>query len=169
MGSNPSHFSSCGDDCPVEQVSWNDTQNFISKLNSQTGRRYRLPTEAEWHYACTSGGRNEEYCGGNDVDAVAWYDKNSGNKTHRVGTKQPNGLGLYDMSGNVWEWVSDWYGDSYPTGSRNPTGASSGSAKVLRGGSWIGIDRSTRAANRLRSNPANRDSYLGFRLAVSED
>jgi hypothetical protein len=170
MGSNPSRFSSCGDDCPVEQVSWNDAQNFINRLNSQTGRRFRLPTEAEWEYACRSGGKNEEYCGGNNVDAVAWYDNNSGGKTHRIGTKQPNGLGIYDMSGNVWEWVSDWYGDTYPTGSHYPTGAPRGDNKVLRGGSWLNFDRNTRAANRNRSIPDLRDlDIIGFRLAVSED
>lgn len=169
MGSNPSKFSSCGDDCPVEQVSWNDVQSFISKLNSQTGKRYRLPTEAEWQYACTSGGKDEEYCGGNDVDAVAWYDKNSVNKTHRVDQKQSNDLGICDMSGNVWEWVSDWYGDTYPTGNRNPTGASSGSQKVLRGGSWLNSARLTRAAARISIIPANGDYDSGFRLAVSED
>jgi hypothetical protein len=169
IGNNPSNFKSCGDDCPVESVSWNDIQQYLQKLNSQTGKRYRLPTEAEWHYACTSGGRNEEYCGGNDVDSVAWYDKNSGSKTHRVGTKQPNGLGIYDMSGNVWEWVSDWYDDTYPTGSRNPTGASSGDKKVLRGGSWYSTGGGARAAIRYWFYPDNRDINYGFRLAVSED
>jgi formylglycine-generating enzyme required for sulfatase activity len=94
MGSNPSRFSSCGDDCPVEMVSWDDAQSFISKLNSQAGKRFRLPTEAEWEYACRSGGKNEAYCGGNDVNAVAWYDNISGSKTHAVGQKQPNGLGI---------------------------------------------------------------------------
>jgi formylglycine-generating enzyme required for sulfatase activity len=94
---------------------------------------------------------------------------NSGKKTHQVGQKQPNGLGIYDMSGNVWEWVSDWYGDTYPTGSRNPAGASSGDKKVLRGGSWNSIDRYSRAADRLRNYPVYRYSSIGFRLAVSED
>jgi len=163
MGSNPSHFSSCGDDCPVEKVSWDDAQSFISRLNSQSGRNYRLPTEAEWQYACTSGGKNEEYCGGNDVDAVAWYKENSGGKTHRVGTKQPNGLGVYDMSGNVWEWVQDWYGSNYPSSGSNPTGASSGSNRVLRGGSW-GYETADVRASIRGSTPGDRSLNLGFRL-----
>ncbi len=173
MGSNPSHFSSCGDDCPVENVSWNMIQDYLQKLNSQSGTRYRLPTEAEWHYACTSGGKNEEYCGGSDVNAVAWYGKNSGSKTHKVGTKQPNGLGIYDMSGNVWEWVTDWYGgwfgSTYPTGSRNPTGADSGRSRVLRGGSWGDNVGDTRAAYRGGNSPGYRHEFFGVRLAVSED
>jgi formylglycine-generating enzyme required for sulfatase activity len=150
----------------VEQVSWNDAQNFISKLNSQTGKRYRFPTEAEWHYACTSGGKNEEYCGGNNVDAVAWYDGNSGSKTHKVGQKQPNGLGIYDMSGNVWEWVQDWYGESYPSSGNNPVGASSGSTRVLRGGSWNHVPGGVRAAFRDWNAPGYRSDYLGFRLVL---
>lgn len=139
MGSNPSHFSSCGDKCPVESVSWNDAQDFISRLNSRTGKRYRMPTEAEWEYAARSGGKREKYAGGNDVDAVAWYGSNSGSRTHPVGQKQPNGLGLYDMSGNVWEWCQDWYGGSYYNQSSrdNPGGPSSGSSRVIRGGGWV--------------------------------
>jgi formylglycine-generating enzyme required for sulfatase activity len=166
MGSNPSSFSSCGKDCPVENVSWNDVQSFIEKLNNQTGKKYRLPTEAEWQYACTSGGKNEEYCGGNDLDAVAWYDKdkNSGSKTHPVGQKQPNGLGIYDMSGNVWEWVGDWYDSSYPSGSSNPTGPSSGSSRVNRGGSWGNFAAYARASYRNYFNPDYRYNFLGFRL-----
>ncbi len=117
MGSNPSKFNSCGDNCPVEQVSWNDVQQFIQRLNSQSGRNFRLPTEAEWEFAARSGGKHEKYSGGDNVDAVAWYGDNSGKMTHPVGQKQANGLGLYDMSGNVWEWVSDWYGN-YPIGSQ---------------------------------------------------
>ncbi|MBF0424187.1 MAG: SUMF1/EgtB/PvdO family nonheme iron enzyme, partial [Magnetococcales bacterium] len=127
MGSNPSSFSSCGDDCPVEMVTWNDTQDFIAKLNQQEkGCTYRLPTEAEWEYACRSGGKQEKYCGGNDVDQVAWYGSNSGNKTYPVGRKVANGLGAYDMSGNVWEWVADWYGSDYYASSpkENPKGPS---------------------------------------------
>lgn len=164
MGGNPSHFSSCGDDCPVEQVSWNDVQEFISKLNSRSDKNYRLPTEAEWHYACTSGGRNEEYCGGSDIDAVAWYDGNSGSKTHRVGTKQPNGLGIYDMSGNVWEWVSDWHGSRYPSGSRDSQGPSSGSYRVYRGGSWSSRPANVRVSVRDAGAPGHCRSILGFRL-----
>ena len=165
MGSNPSHFSSCGDDCPVEKVSWDDAQAFISKLNGQTGKQYRLPTEAEWEYACRSGGKNEEYCGGNNIDAVAWYKGNSGEKTHPVGQKQPNGLGIYDMSGNVWQWVQDWYGSDYPSSGNNPQGASSGSGRVIRGGSWSDDAGHVRAARRLNYSPVYRNGFLGFRLA----
>jgi sulfatase modifying factor 1 len=168
MGGNPSHFSSCGDNCPVEKVSWDDVQNFIGKLNSRTGKRYRLPTEAEWEYAARSGGKSEKYSGGNDVDAVAWYGSNSGSRTHPVGQKQPNGLGLHDMSGNVWEWCQDWYGSSYYNQSPrdNPVGPSSGSARVVRGGSWYSVAASTRAALRRRSYPVIRYDFLGFRLAL---
>lgn len=151
MGNNPSNFSGCGADCPVENVSWNDAQQFIQRLNQRSGKQYRLPTEAEWQFACTSGGKNEEYCGGNNVDAVAWYDDNSGDKTHVVGQKQPNGLGIYyDMSGNVWEWVQDAY--------------EGGSNRVNRGGSWNNNAKNARSSNRNRNNPDNRNNNLGFRL-----
>jgi formylglycine-generating enzyme required for sulfatase activity len=168
MGGNPSHFSSCGDNCPVEKVSWNDVQNFIGKLNSRTGKRYRLPTEAEWEYAARSGGKSEKYSGGNDVDAVAWYGSNSGSRTHPVGQKQPNGLGLHDMSGNVWEWCNDWYDGTYYNQSPrdNPGGPSSGSYRVFRGGSWAYLAAITRAANRNWAGPDFRSHYLGFRLAL---
>lgn len=164
MGSNPSSFSSCGDDCPVENVSWNDTQEFIRKLNSQSGRSYRLPTEAEWEYAARSGGKREKYSGGESVDAVAWYGRNSGSKIHAVGQKQANGLGIFDMSGNVWEWVNDWKA-SYQTGrQQDPQGPSSGSARVLRGGSWGSRPAYVRASIRSSDTPVHRDSHLGFRL-----
>ena len=165
MGSNPSHFSSCGDNCPVETVGWEDVQEFIRRLNSQTGKRYRLPTEAEWEYAARSGGKAEKYSGGDNPDAVAWYDGNSGSKTHPAGQKQSNGLGLYDMSGNVWEWVSDWYG-AYPSGrQQDPPGPSGGSRRVCRGGSWGSDPGLVRAAYRANfDDPGLRDSDLGFRL-----
>jgi len=165
MGSNPSHFSSCGDDCPVEKVSWNDVQEFIIKLNSQSGKHYRLPTEAEWEYACRSGGKKEKYCGGDNADAVGWYESNSGSKTHRVGAKQANGLGIYDMTGNVWEWVQDWY-KPYESGrQQDPTGPSSGDNRVLRGGSWDNSAWIVRAALRFNYKPDRRYSNHGFRLA----
>jgi formylglycine-generating enzyme required for sulfatase activity len=151
MGNNPSHFIICGDACPVERVSWNDAQEFIEKLNNETGKQYRLPTEAEWEYACY-GGSKTEYCGGNDVDSVAWYDKNSGDKTYPAGQKQANGYGLYDMSGNVWEWQSDCYdGDC--------------AVRVLRGGSWNSGPLGARAAIRDGVEPAIRHFIIGFRLA----
>ncbi len=127
MGNNPSSFKA-SDSHPVETVSWNDVQDFIRKLNALGKGGFRLPTEAEWEYACRSGGKQETYCGGNDVNRVAWYWENSGEKTHPVGEKAANGLGLYDMSGNVWEWVSDWYKKDYYGKSprNNPKGPSNG-------------------------------------------
>jgi formylglycine-generating enzyme required for sulfatase activity len=162
MGSNPSRFK--GSQNPVEQVSWNDAQEFIRKLNQQTGKTYRLPTEAEWEYACRSGGKNEKYCGGDNLDSLARYNKNNGSTTHSVGQKQANGLGLYDMSGNVWEWCSDRLGLYAPGSQRNPTGASSGSYRVLRGGSWFDAPAVARGANRYWYKPSDRDENLGFRL-----
>ena len=172
MGSNPSNFSGCGDDCPVEQVSWDDVQDFIRKLNSMEGTdKYRLPTEAQWEYAARSGGKAEEYAGTSSESSLgdyAWYSANSGSKTHSVGQKKPNGLGLYDMSGNVWEWVQDWYGD-YPSGSvTDPTGPSSGSDRVSRGGSWYADPKYCRSAYRSYSPPDARGSYLGFRLSRTQ-
>jgi formylglycine-generating enzyme required for sulfatase activity len=169
MGSNPSSFSSCGDDCPVEQVSWNDVQDFIRKLNQQEGTdKFRLPTEAEWEYAARSGGKQEEYAGTSsesNLGDYAWYYANSGGKTHPVGQKRPNGLGLYDMSGNVWQWCQDWYGN-YPSGSvTDPTGPSSGSGRVNRGGSWILVAYGCRSAYRFSSTPGSRNFFMGFRLA----
>jgi formylglycine-generating enzyme required for sulfatase activity len=167
MGNNPSNFSGC-DQCPVEYVSWNDVQEFISKLNAMTGKRYRLPTEAEWEYAARGGSqsRGYKYSGSSNVGSVAWYDGNSGDKTHSVGQKSPNELGLYDMSGNVWEWCQDWYGN-YSSGSQtNPRGPSSGSIRVNRGGSWSYDARGTRVSNRYSDSPGIRSYLLGFRLAL---
>lgn len=165
MGSNPSKFKK-GDSYPVEQVSWNDTQDFIRRL-SQGGRGYRLPTEAEWEYAARSGGKKERYAGGDNIDAVAWYSANSGSSTHPVGEKAPNGLGLYDLSGNVWEWCSDWYGEKFYAESPriNPQGPSGGSIRVVRGGCWDNWPGGVRSADRYGSSPGNRNGFLGFRLA----
>lgn len=171
MGSNPSFFHGC-DNCPVENVSWDDVQDFINKLISKTGKRYRLPTEAEWEYAARSGGKKEKFAGtsneGNLAD-YAWYGDNSGLKTHPIGRKKPNGLGLYDMTGNVWEWVSDWYDDEYYGRSpkNNPKGSTSGQYKVLRGGSWYIFPGFVRASYRLWNGTAVRGSLIGFRLAVT--
>ncbi|MDP2142491.1 MAG: formylglycine-generating enzyme family protein [Gammaproteobacteria bacterium] len=174
MGNNPSSFSSCGDNCPVEQVSWNDAQDFINKLNNKTGKNYRLPTEAEWEYAAKSGGKNEKYAGTSsesELGDYAWYEKNSGSKTHPVGQKKPNGLGIYDMSGNVWEWVNDWYDSDYYKNSpkSNPVGTSSGKEKVRRGGGWCD-DRAggTLAVNRFMHDPEDRSNDYGFRLVRTQ-
>ncbi len=169
MGDNPSYFKNCGDNCPVENVSWYEVQEFIERLNSKSGKKYRLPTEAEWEYAARSGGKREKYAGTNsdaDLGSYAWYIMNSGSKTHPVGQKQPNGLGLYDMSGNVWEWVSDRYDQNYYKNSprNNPKGPSSGSYRVLRGGSWSGVPNAIRASYRFDINPSTRNYNYGFRL-----
>ena len=165
---NPSKFSSCGDNCPVEQVSWDDVQIFIEKLNAKTGKKYRLPSEAEWEYACRAGGQHE-YCGSDDLDSIAWYGAsakpagNSGKSTNPVATKQANAFGLYDMSGNVWEWVEDVYHDSY-NGAPSDGSAWQGDSvlRVPRGGSWSFLQR---AAKRGGSESDFRYSTIGFRLA----
>jgi formylglycine-generating enzyme required for sulfatase activity/uncharacterized caspase-like protein len=167
MSANPFNFKK-GDSYPVENVSWDDVQDFIKKLNSSTGKSYRLPTEAEWEYACRAKGSGK-YCGGDDLDAVAWYDKNSGSSIHAVGGKQANAFGLHDMSGNVWEWCADWYGKYYYASSpqSNPLGPESGSGRVIRGGSWYFSPRVVRSANRDGYAPDNRSFDLGFRLVLS--
>ena len=166
MGINPSRFK--GDYLPVENVSWDDCQEFIRKLNSMTGQNFRLPTEAEWEFACRGGNnsRGYKYSGSNNLGSVAWYDGNSGNKTHPVGTKAPNELGIYDMSGNVWEWCADWYGDYSSGAQTNPTGPYGGSNRVYRGGSWNYDVGRCRSSNRDFYYPSIRDIILGFRLAL---
>ena len=168
MGSNPSYFK--GDNLPVERVSWNDCQTFINRLNSYTGRNFRLPTEAEWEFAARGGNysRHYKYSGSNYIGDVAWYDDNSSNRTHPVGTKQPNELGLYDMSGNVYEWCSDWYGSYSSYSQSNPTGPNSGSDRVDRGGSWGGSARYCRSSYRGNLTPGYRFSNLGLRLVLSQ-
>ena len=165
MGSNPSEFK--GDNRPVERVSWNDCQAFIRKLNALTGQNFRLPTEAEWEFACRGGNnsRGYKYSGSNYIDNVAWYDGNSGDKTHPVATKSPNELGIYDMSGNVWEWCNDWEG-GYSSGAQtNPKGPYDGYHRVNRGGGWGG-GRSCRSSIRGGSSPGGRFITLGLRLAL---
>ena len=168
MGGNPSYFK--GDNLPVEQVSWNDCQTFISRLNNLTAKNFRLPTEAEWEYAARGGirSRGYKYSGSNVLSDVAWFDDNSGNKTHPVGTKSPNELGLYDMSGNVWEWCSDWYGTYSSSSQTNPAGPSSGSFRVRRGGGWFSGAWGCRSSSRGSHSPGYRDYYRGFRLALSQ-
>ena len=191
MGSNPSYFKNCGDDCPVENVSWDDCQEFISKLNQLTGKRFRLPTEAEWEYAARGGRKSTiqtKFAGSNELGEVAWNFDNSdvnysggyeykGRKlgTHTVGTKKPNALGIYDMSGNVWEWCNDWYGDYSIGGVTNPKGASTGSYRVIRGGSWFSNSILSRVSFRNDNYPSiginrdssNRDGIRGLRLTFS--
>ncbi|MCI6578134.1 MAG: formylglycine-generating enzyme family protein [Bacteroidales bacterium] len=166
MGSNPSNFK--GADLPVECVSWNDCQEFIQKLNSLTGRNFRLPTEAEWEFACRGGNKSNgyKYSGSNNLGSVAWYDGNSGDKTHPVGTKAPNELGIYDMSGNVWEWCGDWYANYTSNSQTNPKGPQSGSYRVRRGGSWRYFVRCCRSSFRYVCDPADRGYNLGLRLAL---
>ena len=167
MGSNPSNFE--GAKRPVENVSWDDCQDFIRKLNQKTGHNFRLPTEAEWEYAARGGKKNQryyKYSGSNNLSEVAWYKDNSGSKTHDVKTKQANELGLYDMSGNVWEWCQDWYGSYSSSSQTNPTGPSSGSARVYRGGSWHDFAKSCRVSLRSGRTPDFRHYYLGLRLAL---
>jgi formylglycine-generating enzyme required for sulfatase activity len=170
MSSNPSDFK--GDNLPVEQVSWDDVQIFLGKLNKRTGKNYRLPTEAEWEYAAGGGEKNRtKFAGTNNesnLGLYAWYDFNSNDKTHALGIKEPNQLGLYDMSGNVWEWCSDWYDKEYHANSSqyNPKGRSSDSRHVIRGGSWYGNPASCRVAYRGRDTSDSRSNGLGFRLAL---
>ena len=168
MGNNPSNFK--GDDLPVDKVSWDDCQEFISKLNRLTGKTFRLPTEAEWEYAARGGkkSRGYQYGGSNNISDVAWYDSNSGYKTHAVGSKQANELGIYDMSGNVWEWCQDWKGSYSSSSQVNPTGANSGSDRVGRGGSWFSFAGGCRSSCRFSSTPDSRINFLGLRLVLSE-
>ena len=162
MGSNPSCFQK-GDNYPVEQVSWDNVQEFIHKLNQMTGKNYRLPTEAEWEYAARGGTSEERY---GNIDSIAWYKENSDGSTFEVGKKQPNVYGLYDMLGNVYEWVQDWNAPYTSSEKSNPVGPSSGTAKVVRGGSWSDDSNSVRATFRDRSSPRVRLNILGFRLAM---
>lgn len=167
MGSNPSLFK--GDNLPVEKVSWDDCQEFIQKLNQLTGKQFRLPTEAEWEYAARGGrkSRGYKYAGGNNIDSVAWYDDNSGNETHPVGTKQANELGIYDMSGNVREWCSDWNGDYQSSSRRNPQGPSYGLFRVGRGGSYYYNAGYCRVSCRSYDFPVLSYNNLGLRLSCN--
>ena len=168
MGNNPSY--SKGNNLPVERVSWDNCQKFISKLNRITGKTFRLPTEAEWEYAARGGkkSRGYQYSGSSNLSDVAWYEDNSGNKIHNVGSKQANELGIYDMSGNVHEWCQDWY-DKYSNSSKvNPTGANSGSYRVSRGGGWANSAGLCNSSSRVNETPGNRSGSLGLRLVLSE-
>lgn len=162
MGQNPSEFK--GAKRPVENVSWYDCQEFIQKLNAMTGKNFRLPTEAEWEFAARGGtkSRGYKYAGSNDINSVAWYTSNSDDGTHNVGTKQPNELGLYDMSGNLYEWCSDWYGNYHSSSKTNQKG----SHRVCRGGSWVSDARGCRVSNRDYDAPDYGGDVIGLRLAL---
>ena len=166
MGNNQSYNK--GDNLPVEWVIWNDCLDFINKLNQLTGLKFRLPTEAEWEFAARGGKQSKgyKYSGSDNIGDVAWYYENSGSKTHQVGTKEPNELGIYDMTGNVWEWCGDWYGSYSSSAQTNPTGPSSGSARVLRGGSWYDNAGGCRVSDRYYGNPSYRDHRSGFRVVL---
>ncbi|MBR6819008.1 MAG: SUMF1/EgtB/PvdO family nonheme iron enzyme, partial [Bacteroidaceae bacterium] len=165
MGSNPPYNK--GDNLPVVYVSWNDCQKFITKLNRLTGQKFRLPTEAEWEYAARGGklSKGYKYSGSNTLADVAWYKDNS-SETHPVATKLPNELGLYDMSGNVFEWCQDWDGSYSSSAQSNPMGPSSGSYRVYRGGSWDCIAVNCRVPRRGSFPPSSSLNYIGFRLAL---
>jgi len=162
MGNNPSIFKGCPY-CPVENVSWHDAKAYCDKVGK------RLPTEAEWEYAARAGTTTPYYWGNGSPDVYAWYKDNSGEKTQPVGQKKPNAWGLYDMSGNVWEWCSDWYGEKYYAESpgQNPQGPTGGQYRVLRGGSWDLYPEFLRSANRYRFEPVFRNLNFGFRCVRS--
>ena len=173
MGDNAHNLD--GDDLPIEQVSWNNCQAFINKLNRMTGKKFRLPTEAEWEYAARGGkkSRNYKYAGSNDIDKVAWYYNEDawytniiGAKSHSVKTKSPNELGLYDMSGNVWELCQDHYGDYDTESQTDPQGPSSGCCRVLRGGCYIHEANNCRVSSRIFCNPDEGSMGEGFRLVL---
>ena len=174
MGDNPSYFEECGDGCPVDMVSWDDAQDFITKLNEmdRADNQYRLPTEAQWEYACRAGTTTEYSYGDNigKLNEYAWYTDNSEEKTHPVGQKEPNAWGLYDMHGNVWEWVEDDWHDSYdgsPDDGRAWVDDPRGARRVMRGGSWGNNAHDCRSAYRLGYGPGNRYGSVGFRLSRS--
>jgi len=186
MGTNPSHFS--GSDKPVENVSWFDAVEYCNARSIQEGltpcynttniqecnfsvNGYRLPTEAEWEYAARGGSNNPDYLysGSNDINSVAWNSSNSGSTSHNVGTKTPNGLGIYDMSGNVWEWCNDRYGSYSSSAQSDPVGPATGSYRVTRGGSWYYSATYCRVAYRYDDYPANSNYNIGFRLARSSN
>ncbi len=169
MGKNPSAFSGC-DDCPVEQVSWLDATDFCKKLSKLTGKKYSLPTEAQWEYAARGGSKSKGYiyAGSNSVEEVAWYGANSDKRTQKVGTKQANELGIHDMSGNVWEWCLDRYDENYYKSSpaKDPKGSKDGMFMLLRGGGWYRNALLCRVADRSYANPTSNPDDIGFRVVL---
>ena len=173
MGDNPSSIE--GAQRPVDHVNWDDCHEFINKLNQLTGKKFRLPTEAEWEFAARGGTKSAgyKYSGSNEIDAVAWQWDNAGSKggtpdygSHVVKSKKPNELGLYDMSGNVWEWCYDWFGEYSEAAQTNPQGASEGSVRVTRGGGWGDHPEVCRTSIRRNALPDSRKGNLGFRLVL---
>lgn len=170
MGTNPSYFN--GNNLPVEKVSWYDVQNFINKLNEMTGKKFRLPTEAEWEYAARGGKESigYKYSGSDVTNEIAWCSTNSNQKTHKVGSIPfHNELGIFDMSGNVMEWCEDWYGVYKGQSYTNPKGPVKGLFRVVRGGSWCVYPENCRNAKRYNANPRIRQWDIGFRLAMDAD
>ena len=169
MGSNPAHFK-YSDQCPVEMVSYYDIEKFIEKINLLTGLQFRLPTEAEWEFAAIGGekGKRTRYAGSYKINEVAWYNRNSDEKTHPVGEKEPNELAIYDMSGNVYEWTQDWHKRYKAKDQNNPTGPEKGKDKVIRGGCWHDDRDACRVHCRVEMNPGKKNGCLGFRLVLSK-
>ncbi|MBQ0057212.1 MAG: SUMF1/EgtB/PvdO family nonheme iron enzyme [Bacteroidales bacterium] len=168
-GSSWFSYYGVGDEYPAYYISYEDVQSFITKLNSLTGQTFRMPTEAEWEFAARGGNKSKgyEFSGSNSISDVAWYTDNSGSKTHPVKTKTANELGLYDMSGNVWEWCSDWYGSYSSNAQTDPTGPTTGLDRVIRGGGWFGSATYCRCGGRISSSRYSRSDHIGFRLALS--
>lgn len=168
MGENPS--VNTGINLPVDNVTWNECQTFITKLNELTGKNFRLLTEAEWEYAARGGNKSKgyKYSGSNNLGDVAWYIDNSNNTSHAMGTKAPNELGIYDMTGNVMEWVSDWKGSYSSRAQTNPTGPDSGTYRVNRGGSYGNVERLSRITNRNSIDPNMSSKTMGLRLCLPE-
>ena len=169
MKSNPSHSPRCGD-CPVDQVSWDDVQVFLSRINNRAGGAiFRLPTEAEWEYAARGGSKSKDYLfsGSNDIDDVAWYYGNSEGDSWPVMEQEPNELGLYDMTGNVWEWCADWYGEYSQDSLTNPHGPPYGTRRVTRGGSYSNTPKRCHITDRFLFEPSSSYVTIGLRLARS--
>ncbi len=166
-GKNPAHFKDCSN-CPVEMVSYHDATDFIDRLNRLSRQSFRLPTEAEWEFAAKGGSTKKKtrYSGSNKIDEVAWYSRNAGERPHPVGLKLPNALGIFDMSGNVFEWTQDWMGRYKHNDQINPKGATKGKTKVVRGGCWYDTNDGCRIHCRVEVEPSEKNGCLGLRLAL---
>jgi formylglycine-generating enzyme required for sulfatase activity len=172
VGTTENYFSGC-DSCPVERVTWYNVNEYIKRLNKKTGMNFRLPTEAEWEYAARGGklSKGFKFSGSDNIDSVAWKDGNSNTRTHPVGLKKSNELGIYDLTGNVWEWCADFYVSDYyqKSPSTNPAGPEEGMYRVIRGGSWFHDSKGLRVTSRDSGNPNYYYGYIGFRLCRSAD